>query len=188
MSNRAKLRATPEQVLGPFFVPNSPRRNTLFPRGLSGDRIRIAGQVLSTEGTVIPNAVLHVWVADPDGRYDNQDDGGNPVRVPADQLRLRGRIFTDSLGRYKFTCLRPGNYPLEGEAVDMRPGHIHVYVEAEGYAPLTTQLYFIDDEYNEHDIPRKGFFQPELVVHLCPAMPVPGLTQRGVFNFVLKRA
>lgn len=189
MDNTAKLRPTPAQVPGPFFVPDAPRRNVLFPRDMDGDRIRISGQVLATDGTVIPHAVVHVWVADPNGVYDNQDADGFPLEdVAVEQLRLRGRLLTDDLGRYKFTCLRPGNYPLVGEAVDMRPGHIHVRVEADGYATLTTQLYFIDDEYNEHDIPREGFFRPELVVHLSPALPTPGTTQRGVFNFVLKAA
>lgn len=180
-----KLRSTPEQVLGPFFVKNAPRRNTLIPKGVAGDRLKIVGQVLSTKGTVVPGAIVNVWVADPDGKYDNQDADGNPVSVPLDKLRLRGQLLADTLGRYAFKCLRPGNYPLSDEDASMRPGHIHVRIEAPGFQTLTTQLYFVDDEYNEHDIQREGFFQPELVVHLYPALPEPGVTQHGVFNFVL---
>lgn len=185
---KRELRATPSQVLGPFFVPNAVFRSNLVPKGMSGDPVRVSGQVLSTDGTPLANATLHVWVADPQGRYDNQDDAGDPVVLPAGGLRLRGRIRTDARGRYSFRCLRPGNYPLVGESVDTRPSHIHVRVDAAGFDTLVTQLYFQDDGFNEHDIPREGFFQPELVVHMQPALPAVNVVQLGCFNFVLNRA
>jgi hydroxyquinol 1,2-dioxygenase len=185
---KRELRATPAQVLGPFFVPNAVFRRNLAPKGVSGDPVRISGQVLATDGSPISGATVHIWVADPLGRYDNQDDAGNPVVRPAQSLRLRGRIITDKAGRYTFRCLRPGNYPLFDEPVDTRPSHIHALVEAPGYTRLVTQLYFQDDGFNEHDIPREGFFQPELVVHMQPALPAPQVVQVGTFNFVLNPA
>jgi catechol 1,2-dioxygenase len=186
---KRQLRATPSQVQGPFFVPDAVFRSNLSPKGMSGDPVRIVGQVLSTDGTPVQNAIVHVWVADPNGRYDNQDDEGNPVEnLPVAGLRLRGRIAAGANGRYSFRCLRPGNYPLVGEPVDTRPSHVHVCIEAPGFETLVTQLYFQDDGYNEHDIPREGFFQPELVVHMQPALPAPDVVQIGTFNFVLNPA
>jgi catechol 1,2-dioxygenase len=143
--------------------------------------------VLGTDGKAIANATVHIWVADPNGRYDNQDDHGNPIAgLPVASLGLRARIITDARGRYSFKCLRPGNYPLDPQGKDLRPSHIHARVDAPGYKTLVTQLYFIDDGWNEHDLPGEDFFQPELVVHTTPALPEPGVTLQGVFNFVIE--
>lgn len=157
----------------------------------------ISGQVLNTEGKPVRGAIIHVWVADPSGKYDNQDENGNPLPLPPEQHKLRGRIsaWSDD-GTYQFYVLRPGNYPLDAKGTRMRPAHIHVKVEAPFHRTLVTQLYFLDDPFNKRDLkdkdPRTGksrkhlFFQPELIVQLKPGMP--GQTeQQGIFNFVLKR-
>jgi catechol 1,2-dioxygenase len=183
-----QLRPTPEQVQGPFFLEDAPFSSNAITPGDTGDVISIRGQVLSTDGTSIRDAVVHIWLADTNGVYDNQDADGNDIPIAREQYRNRVRIKTSKRGAFRFTCLRPGNYPLTGEPVDVRPGHIHAIVEAPGFKTLITQLYFQDDAYNEHDIPREGFFQPELAVHLSPALPQANTTQRGVFNFVLQPA
>jgi len=132
-----------------------------------------------------------VWLADPDGVYDNQDTNGHPVDLPPAQHKYRGRIGADSLlanGAYSFSFLRPGNYPIPEEGLEARPAHVHVLVEAEGYSELITQLYFQDDPYNLLDIKRPGFFKPELVVHFMPLTTFLFETaQVGVFNFVLRK-
>ncbi len=179
--------ATPQQVLGPYFLPRSPLKSNLFPAGTRGTQIRISGQVLSPDCLPLAGAVLHVWLADPNGDYDNQDAAGNPVNIPAAKQLYRGRIVADKDGKYSFDCLRPGNY-FDGGAQLWRPAHIHVLVEAAGYTRLVTQLYFQDDAHNTHDIAGDDFFQPELVVQLAPAVAVASAVQTGVFNFVLVKA
>jgi protocatechuate 3,4-dioxygenase beta subunit len=176
--------ATPGQVLGPYFLDNSPRRQRLFPARAKGSRLTIKGQVLSVDGKPVSGATVHIWLADPNGRYDNQDDAGNPLVVPVDQQLYRGRVVTVGAGVYSFECLRPGNYFDDGWKL-WRPAHIHVKVEAPGFKDLTTQLYFQDDAQNKHDIPGDDFFQPELAVQLFPAAPSAGSKQSGIFNFVL---
>ena len=85
---------------------------------------------------------LDVWHATHDGHYDN--DG--TLKVPG--YLLRGRLRTDAEGRYRLRTIIPGRY-LNGR--QYRPAHVHVKVRASGFAPLTTQLYFPGDPYNDID-------------------------------------
>jgi len=65
--------ATPQQVLGPYFLPQSPLKSTLFASGAKGSQIKVSGQVLSPDCQPLAGALLHVWLADTNGAYDNQD-------------------------------------------------------------------------------------------------------------------
>ena len=177
---------TPKQVLGPYFIANAKLQSQLFPQGTSGEEMQISGQVIAEDGTLIAGATVSVWVADPQGRYDNQNDDGSTKVIAVKAHTYRGRIVTDKSGNFAFNILRPGNY-FDGGANLWRPSHIHVRVEAKGYKTLTTQLYFQDDAHNTLDIPGDDFFQPELVVQLNPAVPASGVVQKGIFNFVLAK-
>lgn len=180
------LPPTPRQVLGPYFLQNSPIRQQMFPDGAAGARIRYSGQVLSTNGKPVAGAVVHIWLADANGSYDNQDAKGGAHPLPPEKHRYRGRVITDANGRYSFECIRPGNYQVGPGA--WRPAHIHVRIDAAGFNKLVTQLYFADDPYNEHDLEGDDFFQPELVAPLQPEKPVSGQAQTGTFSFVLERS
>ncbi|MBV8220573.1 MAG: hypothetical protein JO325_19070, partial [Solirubrobacterales bacterium] len=143
-----------------------PRRTRLFPSGAKGSRLKIEGQVLAVDGAVVVGATIHVWLADPTGAYDNQDANGDPLSIPAFKQLFRGRLTTGRTGRYAFTCLRPGNY-FDGGWKLWRPAHIHVKLSAEGYQPLTTQLYFHGDEFLDSDVARA--VKDELILPLEPA-------------------
>jgi catechol 1,2-dioxygenase len=93
--------------------------------------------------TPLRDVELDVWQANDDGHYDN--DGTMPKDVG---LLLRGRIRTDGDGRYRVKSILPGRY-LNG--AKYRPAHVHVKLRATSHAPLTTQLYFPDDPYNDGD-------------------------------------
>jgi protocatechuate 3,4-dioxygenase beta subunit len=180
---KTTLKPTPPQVEGPYFLANSPWRDNLIPAGLKGTPIKISGKVFATDGTEIKDATIHVWLADPQGVYDNQAKDGSPLNIPVSKQTLRGRIKTDAKG-YAFTILRPGNYEIEDGV--MRPAHIHIKVEAKGYKTLITQLYFTDDPWNDKDLPGDKFFQPELLVPLTAGAKVDD-PQLGTFNFVLTK-
>lgn len=178
--------ATAGQVLGPYFIANAKLQSKLFPAGTAGEEIQIDGQVISQDGTPLADATVSIWVADPQGRYDNQRDDGSTKPIAVKDHVYRGRIISDKSGNFAFTILRPGNY-FDGGANLWRPAHIHVRVEAKGYKSLTSQLYFEDDAHNTMDIPGDDFFLPELVVRLNPAAPKAGVVQKGIFNFVLAK-
>ena len=93
--------------------------------------------------TPVVGAVLDVWHADHAGHYDN--DGSNLV---TERSHFRGKLRTDRQGRFELRSILPGRY-LNGPTY--RPSHVHVKLSARGFAPLTTQLYFEGDPYNERD-------------------------------------
>jgi protocatechuate 3,4-dioxygenase beta subunit len=182
-----RLEPTPRQVKGPFFIVGALERSNFVPEGETQNIYRIKGQVLGTDGKPVSNAKVYVWLANPRGKYPNQDENGNPVPMKPEESGLHGYVETDENGFFEFTFQRPGNYPLTDEEVDTRPAHVHVLIEKVGYAELITQLYFVDDPYNVHDIPRQGFFKPELLVHYSPALPDGKTVQQGIFNFVIPK-
>lgn len=75
-------------------------------------------------------AVIHVWQADSDGRYDDHMDESSHY--------CRGRIKVGKDGGYRIRSILPGRY-------GSRPRHFHIQVEAEGYRTVITQLYIPGD-------------------------------------------
>lgn len=134
---------TVAQTEGPYFTPGSPERRSLREDGVEGERLMIAGRVLTTGCRPIRRALLDFWQADADGEYDNSG------------FRLRGHQFTDARGRFALETIVPGLYPG-------RTRHVHVKVQAPRGDVLTTQLYFPGEEGNRAD----GLFVPELVMNV----------------------
>ncbi len=116
---------TPRQTEGPFYTPNSPERTSLLEPGITGTKITVTGQVLTTDCKPVANALVDFWHADDNGEYDNVG------------YKLRGHQFTDAAGRYNLRTFVPGLYPG-------RTRHFHVKVQAPNQRILTTQLYFPD--------------------------------------------
>jgi len=115
---------TQPQTEGPYYTPGAPERNSLLEEGMQGTRLILAGYVLDQACQPLANARLDFWQADANGEYDNSG------------YRLRGHQFTDAQGRYYLETISPGLYasrPIE---------HIHVKIQPEGGAEVTSQLYF----------------------------------------------
>jgi protocatechuate 3,4-dioxygenase beta subunit len=132
---------TLRQTEGPFFKPSSPQRVELLETGMAGQRIELAGFVLSRGCKPHAGALLDFWQADDKGRYDNSG------------FRLRGHQFADAEGRFRLRSVVPGAYAG-------RTRHIHVKVQPSGGRVLTTQLYFPGESLNRTD----GLFREELLV------------------------
>jgi protocatechuate 3,4-dioxygenase beta subunit len=154
----APARTTPRQTAGPFFIPDSPLRQSLLEPGLPGERLTLTGRVLDTNCRPIAKALLDFWQADSVGAYDNRG------------MRLRGHQFSDATGVFRLETVLPGLYPG-------RTRHIHVRLQASGGAALTTQLYFPEQTANRGDF----FFSPALLV----AMQRGAAGNQAVFDFVL---
>ncbi|MEI6319720.1 MAG: dioxygenase [Pseudomonadota bacterium] len=149
--------ATERSVLGPFHAEGSP----MLPVG--GDLIRdnagppvlVRGRVLDLEGRPVRGATIDFWQTNALGHYWQQD----PTQSP-DNLRFRMPLGDD--GVYAFTTVRPAPYtvPYDGPVGGLlraggrhawRPAHFHFRVLADGFAPLTTELFPADDPYIEQD-------------------------------------
>ena len=144
-------------VLGPFYwegAPELPRGSNLA-EGVKGEPAFYSGRVLSVDGRPIENALLDIWSGNGEGYYDMQ--------LPEEMgMKARGRIRTDSEGRYWFRSLKPTFYPVptDGPVGRMlykmgrhpyRPGHIHMIVSAPGHLPVTTHLFVAGSQYLDSD-------------------------------------
>jgi protocatechuate 3,4-dioxygenase beta subunit len=168
---------TADNLLGPYYRDGAPFRDDLTEPGMPGTRISIRGRVVGNGGddgecVLLDGALLDFWQADDDGGYDN-DGVDDP---PPDAFVLRGKVTADAAGAFALRTIVPGHY-LNG--AQFRPAHVHVTVSAAGYAPLTTQLYFEGDAYNDID--------PFIIESLIMATTaVGGGELEAVFDFVLE--
>ena len=100
------LIATPGQTVGPFFGYALPFPNCseLVPPTREG-AVRLHGDVLDGHGQPVPDAILELWQAAPDGSVPQQ-----PGSLKRDGWTFTGwgRASTDDAGHYSFTTLRPG--------------------------------------------------------------------------------
>lgn len=131
---------TTTDILGPFYRPNSPLRNSLSIKGEKGDSIELIGKINHNDCTTpYPKAKIELWHCDARGVYDNTSQ----------DYRYRGTTYSDSNGNYNFNTILPVPYDVGGGTI--RPAHFHMMISATGYQPLVTQLYFIGDDYLDKD-------------------------------------
>ena len=103
---------TPADADGPFYRANAPRRNSI------GTGYLLLGEVKSAADCApIAGARIEIWMTGPDGRYDD---------------RWRATLISRPDGRYYLQSHFPPPY-------GSRPPHIHLLVNAPGFAELITQ-------------------------------------------------
>ena len=150
--------ATESTVLGPFYVPGSPRREygeSMVIESGAGVPAWVYGRVLDVSGEPIAGAELDVWQNGADMLYAVQ-------RPEAEEDHLRGRYLTRDDGTYAFVAVRPVPYPIphDGPVGRMlaasgrhpwRPAHIHIIVRAPGYKTVTTHVFDAASEYLDSD-------------------------------------
>jgi dienelactone hydrolase len=102
----------------------------------TGSKALLQGQVIDTDGAAMAGAVVEIWQADVNGRY-NHPAGFDPSAVLED-FQYFGTATTDTAGEYAFLTLKPAPY-------ETRPAHIHFKVKIGGTTLLTSQFYFPED-------------------------------------------
>src|SRR3954471_10644402 len=137
---------TPSQTVGPFFALGlGPGWTDLTEGAGGGDRIVIEGQIIDGDGGPVPDALLEIWQADPQGRYPDPADPPQSTRFPG-----VGRALTDSRGASRFTTVKPGR--VEGPGSALQAPHLNLILFARGLLRhLTTRIYFADDPSNDAD-------------------------------------
>ena len=148
---------TPGSNLGPFYLDNAPKfaLGKHLADGREGVVILVNGQVRNTMGQPIPGAVIDTWQADGEGMYPIQDP-------KQDKWDLRGIFTTDNDGRYYYTTVLPKSYtvPYDGPvgklltAADRhawRTKHLHFILRTPGLHPITTKVFFENNEYLDSD-------------------------------------
>jgi protocatechuate 3,4-dioxygenase, alpha subunit len=151
---------TPSQTVGPFFhigLPDDGGSELVAPE--HPHAIHLAGTVYDGEGQPVNDALIELWQANRDGRYDHPEDAREDV--PLEQgFRGFGRTGTDDSGGYRFVTVKPG--PVPHPDGGMQAPHIDVSVFARGLLKrLVTRIYFPDEgERNDSD-PVLSSVEPE---------------------------
>ncbi|KHL12516.1 UNVERIFIED_CONTAM: protocatechuate 3,4-dioxygenase [Mumia flava] len=100
------MTATPGQTVGPFFgyaLPYDGDSELVAP-GTPG-AVRLGGTVVDGAGRPVPDALLEIWQAGPDGSVSRRTGS---LRRDGWTFTGFGRAATDNDGRYTFTTLTPG--------------------------------------------------------------------------------
>ena len=152
--------STPSQTVGPFFhfALDQPGWSDLTTNAPPGERIALEGQVLDGDQAPVDDALLEIWQANAQGKYDHPEDAQADKRVDP-RFGGFGRALTDAQGRYRFTTIRPGRVLGQGGAL-LAP-HINVAIFARGLLKqLVTRIYFADEPANETDPVLTGISDP----------------------------
>ncbi|MBD8524686.1 protocatechuate 3,4-dioxygenase [Pseudomarimonas arenosa] len=152
---------TARQVEGPFYPPDWSGEHEFDLSQLNGHATRAEGELIVVSGRILDahcqpvvGAAVDLWQANARGRYAHPADR-NPAPLDPN-FQGAGRVHTDSEGRYRFITIKPAPYALQyidGNPSDagFRPAHLHFKVSKPGVTPLTTQMYFAGDPYQEED-------------------------------------
>ncbi|TKX22835.1 catechol 1,2-dioxygenase-2 [Elsinoe australis] len=146
---------TSSAILGPFWSPNAPFRElgaSIIDSPAPGAAVTYMHGIVKdmTTKKPIPGAVVDLWQASTNGKYDFQDTENQKDN------NLRGKFKTDENGEYRLVCLRPTAYslPTDGPSYEllqlldrhpMRPAHIHMMMTHPDYQTVITQIYPKDD-------------------------------------------
>jgi protocatechuate 3,4-dioxygenase alpha subunit len=132
-----RLVPTGEMTLGPFF----PREfgigandlTAVDARKASGEIIEITGRVTQADGAPLDNAIIELWQANCEGRFDD------PAFVGW------GRAASDAAGVYRFRTIRPGAYGA-------RAPHVNLLILFSGLMrQLQTVMFFEGEKGNGSD-------------------------------------
>lgn len=126
--------STAHQTAGPYWhLIDFPEWAELARDGA----ITLTGRITDGTGAPVTDAMVEIWQAGPDGRYDGTFHGF-------------GRCATDAEGGYRFRTLRPG--PVPGRGNTLQAPHVQVAIFARGLmSHLTTRLYFAGEALNDSD-------------------------------------
>jgi catechol 1,2-dioxygenase len=158
INHRRPSAATPNTILGPFYVTGAPE----YPAGANicldgkGEPMIVAGAVRGIDGEPVAGARLEVWQTNDDGFYDVQQQGIQP------ENNLRGVFTTDAQGRYRLQSVKPRHYPIPDDGPvgkllrrlgrhPNRAAHLHFIVTAPGYVPVITHIFTPDCQYLAED-------------------------------------
>lgn len=158
INHRRPAAATPNTILGPFYVEGAPH----YENGANicldhkGEPTLVRGRVLDIDGNPIAGATLDVWQTNDDGFYDVQQKGEQP------EYNLRGVFTSDAEGCYWFQTVKPRFYPIPDDgpvgkllrSLDRHPNraaHMHFIVTAPGYDQVITHIFTPDCPYLKED-------------------------------------
>jgi protocatechuate 3,4-dioxygenase alpha subunit len=145
-----KFGATPSQTVGPFFhfaLPY-PGGDTLTNEATLGERITVEGRVTDGTGAPVADALIEIWQANGQGRYNHPEDIQERRLDP--NFNGFGRSPTDEEGWFRFHTIKPGR--VAGPDGALQAPHIALSVLGRGILKrLATRVYFFGEAANADD-------------------------------------
>jgi protocatechuate 3,4-dioxygenase alpha subunit len=136
---------TPSQTVGPYFAIGLPWPDGPYaiPAGTPG-AITLSGAVYDGAGREIPDFLIEIWGADPQGRYADLWGYGGPSSIEA--FRGFARCgYEEGDGTFELVTLKPGAITLPSGVV-LAP-HLDANLFARGMQRhVVTRIYFADEE------------------------------------------
>jgi protocatechuate 3,4-dioxygenase alpha subunit len=164
----------PSQTVGPYFhlgLTNTCSVGHVANPKARGERVTLVCTVLDGDGKPVPDAMIEVWQANADGKYNHPEDTQEKAVDPA--CPGFGRMGTDERGMCVFETIRPGRVP--GPNKRLQAPHLNVSVFARGLLKrLPTRVYFAGDPANPEDsvlglVPEER--RDTLLAHPDPSRP-----------------
>jgi protocatechuate 3,4-dioxygenase beta subunit len=87
-----------------------------------GTRIHLSGTIFDLNDKPVAGVKMFLYHTDATGYYSR------PINNPR-QARLNGTLWTNTLGQYSFSTIKPAHY---GDVSSPPPMHIHVHLEPPG--------------------------------------------------------
>jgi protocatechuate 3,4-dioxygenase, alpha subunit len=141
------FKTTPSQTVGPYFAIGLP-----WPEGphavdpQSPGAFTITGTIYDGAGVPIPDHLLEIWQADPEGRYaDVYGHGGGSEMEGFRGFARYGVEVGD--GVFEIVTVKPGRVKGAGGTGRLQAPHIAVTLMARGMLNrVVTRIYFGDEE------------------------------------------
>jgi protocatechuate 3,4-dioxygenase, alpha subunit len=141
---------TPSQTVGPFFrielTTDEHCVKCVAGPQVKGERLWIRFRVLDGDGAPVSDAMLEIWQADSDGKYNHPDDPQSK-RLDPGWIGF-GRLATGEDGSCVLETIKPGRAPNG----TLQAPHLSLAVFARGMLKqLYTRVYFAGDVANDED-------------------------------------
>ena len=146
------VQQTASNTIGPFFhhviTPKGYKQkgivdNNMVGKNTRGERIKVAGQIIGSNGKPLRAAMLEIWQANSVGRYKSLIDDRNELRLDKDFSGF-GRVAAENKGKFEFQTIKPGQVPSIGNT--LQAPHINLVLFAAAMdSHLFTRLYFSDE-------------------------------------------
>lgn len=141
----------PSQTVGPFFHLGCTDRHcvaSLVSAATKGERLHLKICVLDGDGVPVPDAMIEIWQANSEGKYNHPDDPQKSAVGPG--FSGFGRLPTDDKGCCVFETVKPGQ--VAAHHGGMQASHVNISVFARGVLKrLPTRAYFSGDPALESD-------------------------------------
>jgi protocatechuate 3,4-dioxygenase, alpha subunit len=142
---------TPSQTAGPYFhlgMTETGSVKCIAAPQTKGERVWLTCRVIDGDGAPVNDAMIEIWQADPEGKYNHPDDTRG---VAADSAWFGfGRMATVEDGSCEFETIKPGRVPGSGNV--LQAPHLNLAIFARGVLKqLYTRIYFAGDPANSED-------------------------------------